>query len=59
MDISFGDFMMQNLTEFWHLTGFYNATFKHFVMLGSITFEVPSALSFQESPPKAELLSAM
>ena len=33
MDISFGDFMMQNLTEFWHLTGFYNATFKHFVML--------------------------
>ena len=34
MDISFGDFMMQNLTEFWHLTGFYNATWEHFVMLG-------------------------
>ena len=30
---SFGDFLMQNLQQFWHLTGFYNATWQHFVML--------------------------
>ena len=28
-----GEFFMNNLTEFWHLTGFYNATWQHFVML--------------------------
>ena len=33
MEISFGDFLMQNLTQFWHFTGFYNATWQHFVML--------------------------
>ncbi|MCC8071507.1 MAG: sodium ion-translocating decarboxylase subunit beta [Bacteroidales bacterium] len=31
--MSFGDFLLQNLTEFWHLTGFYNATWQHLVML--------------------------
>ena len=31
--MSFSDFIMQNLTEFWHLTGFYNATWEHLVML--------------------------
>ena len=31
--MSFGDFIMQNLQEFWHLTGFYNATWEHLVML--------------------------
>ncbi len=31
--MEFSDFLMQNLTEFWHLTGFYNATWQHFVML--------------------------
>lgn len=31
--MSFGDFLMTNLSEFWHLTGFYNATWEHFVML--------------------------
>ena len=31
--MSFGDFLLNNLTEFWHLTGFYNATWQHFVML--------------------------
>lgn len=30
----FSDFLIQNLQEFWHLTGFYNATGKHFLMLG-------------------------
>ncbi|MDE7154416.1 MAG: sodium ion-translocating decarboxylase subunit beta [Muribaculaceae bacterium] len=34
MEISFGDFLMSNLTQFWHFTGFYNATWEHFVMLG-------------------------
>lgn len=31
--MSFGDFLMTNLSEFWHLTGFYNATWEHIVML--------------------------
>ena len=31
--MSFSDFIMQNLQEFWHLTGFYNATWEHLVML--------------------------
>ncbi len=31
--MTFGDFILQNLTEFWHLTGFYNATWEHLVML--------------------------
>lgn len=31
--MDFGQFLLQNLTEFWHLTGFYNATWQHFVML--------------------------
>ena len=31
--MSFGDFIMQNLQAFWHLTGFYNATWEHLVML--------------------------
>ena len=31
--MDFRDFIMQNLQEFWHLTGFYNATWEHFVML--------------------------
>ena len=29
----FGTFLIANLTEFWHLTGFYNATWQHLVML--------------------------
>ncbi len=29
----FGTFLSQNLAEFWHLTGFYNATWEHLVML--------------------------
>ncbi len=31
--MSFSDFLSQNLEQFWHLTGFYNATWEHFVML--------------------------
>ncbi len=31
--MTFGDFILQNLQEFWHLTGFYNATWEHLVML--------------------------
>ncbi len=31
--MQFSDFLMQNLAEFWQLTGFYNATWQHFVML--------------------------
>ena len=29
----FSEFLLQNLQEFWHLTGFYNATGQHLVML--------------------------
>lgn len=29
----FREFLTQNLQEFWHLTGFYNATWEHLVML--------------------------
>ena len=29
----FSTFLVQNITEFWHLTGFYNATWQHLVML--------------------------
>jgi len=31
--MSFSDFLLQNLQQFWHLTGFYNATWQHLVML--------------------------
>lgn len=33
MEQSFGEFIVSNLTEFWHFTGFYNATPEHFIML--------------------------
>jgi len=33
METTFGDFILSNLSEFWHFTGFYNATWEHFVML--------------------------
>jgi oxaloacetate decarboxylase beta subunit len=29
----FGTFLSQNIMQFWHLTGFYNATWQHLVML--------------------------
>ena len=29
----FETFLVENLTQFWHLTGFYNATWQHLVML--------------------------
>ncbi len=32
--MDFGDFLLSNLRQFWHLTGFYNATWEHLVMLG-------------------------
>lgn len=31
--MSFGDFLANNLHQFWILTGFHNATWEHFVML--------------------------
>ncbi|MDE5899914.1 MAG: sodium ion-translocating decarboxylase subunit beta [Muribaculaceae bacterium] len=31
--MEFGDFILSNLQQFWHLTGFYNATWQNFVML--------------------------
>ncbi|WP_304964340.1 sodium ion-translocating decarboxylase subunit beta [uncultured Duncaniella sp.] len=31
--MTFSDFLLQNLQEFWHLTGFYNATWEHIAML--------------------------
>lgn len=33
MEQTFGDFILSNLSQFWHFTGFYNATWEHFVML--------------------------
>ena len=32
--MSFGEFLLDNLTQFWQLTGFANAQFGNFVMLG-------------------------
>ena len=29
----FGSFLCENLAQFWHLTGFYNCTWQHLVML--------------------------
>lgn len=31
--MEFSDFLLSNLQQFWHLTGFYNATWQNFVML--------------------------
>ncbi len=31
--MEFSDFILSNLQQFWHLTGFYNATWQNFVML--------------------------
>lgn len=33
-DVSFGDFLLSNLRQFWEFTGFYNCTWQHIVMLG-------------------------
>ena len=33
MEQSLSEFMAGNLETFWHMTGFYNATWEHFVML--------------------------
>lgn len=33
MEMSFSEFIIGNLTRFWELTGFYNATWQHLVML--------------------------
>ncbi|MDE5647625.1 MAG: sodium ion-translocating decarboxylase subunit beta [Muribaculaceae bacterium] len=33
-DVSFGDFLLSNLRQFWEFTGFYNCTWQHLVMLG-------------------------
>ncbi|MDE5572515.1 MAG: sodium ion-translocating decarboxylase subunit beta, partial [Muribaculaceae bacterium] len=33
MEQTFGDFLVSNFNQFWHFTGFYNATWQHFVML--------------------------
>lgn len=33
METTFGDFILSNLSQFWHFTGLYNATWEHFVML--------------------------
>ena len=32
-DVSFGDFLLSNLRQFWEFTGFYNCTWQHLVML--------------------------
>ena len=32
-DVSFGDFLLSNLQQFWEFTGFYNCTWQHLVML--------------------------
>ncbi|MDE6542754.1 MAG: sodium ion-translocating decarboxylase subunit beta [Muribaculaceae bacterium] len=33
-DVSFGEFLLSNLRQFWEFTGFYNCTWQHLVMLG-------------------------
>ena len=32
-DVSFGEFLLSNLRQFWEFTGFYNCTWQHLVML--------------------------
>lgn len=46
----FGTFMIENLTQFWHLTGFYNATWQHFVMLGVGLFFIWLAITKDFEP---------
>lgn len=48
--MEFSDFLMQNLTEFWHLTGFYNATWQHFVMLAVGLFFIYLAIKKNFEP---------
>ncbi|MDE7135669.1 MAG: sodium ion-translocating decarboxylase subunit beta [Muribaculaceae bacterium] len=50
METTFSDFLMQNLTEFWHLTGFYNATWQHFVMLAVGLFFIYLAIKKNFEP---------
>lgn len=47
---SFSDFLTNNLTEFWHLTGFYNATWQHFVMLAVGLFFIYLAIKKNFEP---------
>ncbi len=47
---SLGDFMMGNLREFWELTGFYNATWQHFVMLAVGLFFIYLAIKKNFEP---------
>ena len=46
----FGTFLIENLTQFWHLTGFYNATWQHFVMLGVGLFFIWLAITKDFEP---------
>lgn len=47
---TFSDFLTGNLTEFWHLTGFYNATWQHFVMLAVGLFFIYLAIKKNFEP---------
>lgn len=46
----FGTFLIENLTQFWHLTGFYNATWQHFVMLAVGLFFIWLAITKDFEP---------
>ena len=46
----FGTFLTANLTEFWHLTGFYNATWQHLVMLAGGLFFIWLAIKKDFEP---------
>lgn len=49
-ELSFTDFLMQNLERFWHLTGFYNASWEHFVMIAAGLFFLWLAIKKEFEP---------
>ncbi len=46
----FGTFLLENLTQFWQLTGFYNATWQHLVMLAVGLFFIWLAIKKEFEP---------
>ena len=46
----FSTFLVENLTQFWHLTGFYNATWEHMVMLAVGLFFIWLAITKNFEP---------
>ena len=54
----FGDFLIQNLGDFWTYTGIYNATWQHFAMIAIGIFFIYLAVA-KEFEPMLLFLSAL